>query len=55
MSDDQSTVLEVAQGLIATLDDEKLSAFYMLLLELQNNPALIPALYQNAFSNETEH
>jgi hypothetical protein len=55
VSDDQSTVLEVAQGLIATLDDEKLSAFYMLLLELQNNPALIPALYQNAFSNETAH
>jgi hypothetical protein len=55
VSDDQSTVLEVAQGLIATLDDEKLSAFYMFLLELQNNPALIPALYQNAFSNETEH
>lgn len=51
--DDQTTVLESAKALITALDDEKLSAFYMLVLEFQNNPDLIPAIYQNAFSNET--
>lgn len=53
--DDQTTVLDTATALVKALSEEQLSAFYMLLLELQNNPALIPALYQNAFSNETEH
>ena len=53
--DDQTTVLESAKALIAALDDEKLSAFYMLVLEFQNNPDLIPVIYQNAFSNETAH
>ena len=53
--DDQTTVLESAKALITALDDEKLSAFYMLVLEFQNNPDLIPAIYQNAFSNETAH
>jgi len=53
--DDQTTVLESTKTLIEALSEEQLSAFYMLVLELQNNPALIPALYQNAFSNETKH
>ena len=53
--DDQTTVLDSAKMLIEALSEEQLSAFYMLVLELQNNPALIPALYQNAFSNETAH
>ena len=41
--DDQTTVLESSRILIKNLNDEQLSAVYMLLLELQNNPALIPA------------
>ncbi len=53
--DDQTTVLESTKTLIEALSEEQLSAFYMLVLELQNNPALIPELYQNAFSNETKH
>lgn len=53
--DDQTTVLDSTKALIEALSEEQLSAFYMLVLELQNNPALIPALYQNAFSNETQH
>ena len=60
--DDQATVLDSTQALIAALDEEQLSAFYMLVLELQNNPALIPVLYQNTFNQvnntadyETQH
>ena len=53
--DDQTTVLDTASALVQALSEEQLSAFYMLLLELQNNPGLIPVIYQNAFSNETEH
>ncbi|REJ62113.1 MAG: hypothetical protein DWQ21_07280 [Bacteroidetes bacterium] len=53
--DDQTTVLESAKALIETCGEEQLSAFYMLVLELQSNPDLIPVIYQNAFSNETAH
>ena len=53
--DDQTTVLESTKALIEACGEEQLSAFYMLVLELQNNPDLIPVIYQNAFSNETAH
>jgi|TARA_B110001452_G_scaffold251162_1_gene239965 hypothetical protein len=54
-NDDHATVMESAKQLIESLTEEQLSAFYMLVLELQNNPTLIPALYQNSFSHETTH
>jgi hypothetical protein len=53
--DDQTTVLDSAKALVEVLSEEQLSAFYMLVLEFQNNPDLIPVIYQNAFSNETAH
>ncbi|MGB0271507.1 MAG: hypothetical protein ACPGAJ_06285 [Schleiferiaceae bacterium] len=53
--DDQTTVMDSAKALIEACGEEQLSAFYMLVLEFQNNPDLIPVIYQNAFSNETAH
>jgi len=51
-TDDQSTVLSSTKDLVKVLSEDQLSAFYMLILELQSNPAFIPAIYQNAFGHE---
>lgn len=54
-TDDQSTVLNSTKDLVKALSEDQLSAFYMLILELQSNPAIIPAIYQNAFGHDQDH